>query len=58
VAEQLHTIPQTALRLEVSRGTVYELIRTGQLASLKIGTARRIPESSIEAFIRARMEAA
>jgi excisionase family DNA binding protein len=57
MSDQLLTVNQAAARLAVGRVTVYELIRDGQLASLKIGKARRIPERAVEAFIEARLAA-
>ena len=54
MAERLLTVPQAAERFRVSRVTVYELLKTGQLASLKIGRARRIPESAVDTFIASR----
>lgn len=42
--------------LRISRDTLYNLIRTGQLRSFTIGRARRIPAAEIPAFIRRRME--
>lgn len=57
--EQLLRIQQAQQRLQLSRSRIYELIKSGELASLKVGPrGRRIPESAIEAFIQARMERA
>ena len=39
----LHTVEETAEILKVSRWKVFELIRTNQLRSVKIGGSRRIP---------------
>jgi excisionase family DNA binding protein len=38
-------------RLCLSRATVYDLIRSHQLRSGKVGRARRIPESAVTAYI-------
>ncbi|MFF4599759.1 helix-turn-helix domain-containing protein [Amycolatopsis sp. NPDC001319] len=37
------TVPEVMARLKIGRSTVYDLIRTRQLASITIGRARRIP---------------
>jgi len=47
----LYRVEDAAELLALSRTTVYELIASGQLASCKIGKARRVPASALEAFI-------
>lgn len=37
--------------LSVGRTTVYELMDTGQLPFVKIGTARRIPTQALKAWV-------
>ena len=54
--DSLHTVDGTGARLEVSRATVYRLLRDGELASVTIGRSRRIPESEINAFIERRRQ--
>lgn len=54
----LLTIEETGRRMSLSRGTVQQLVASGQLASLKIGRARRVLASSLEDFIAARIEGA
>ena len=49
---ELLTVPEVMDRLKISRSTVYDLIRTRQLASLTIGRARRIPALALTDFIR------
>jgi len=49
------TILETAARLKVSRVKVYDLIRSGQLASFTIGRSRRVPAEAVEAFIATRL---
>lgn len=51
------TAEQAAEQLQVSRRTVYELIRTGELRSVKIGKLRRIPLRALEEFVDRREEA-
>ena len=41
------TVPEVAALLKVSRWTVYELIRTRELASFKLGRCRRIPAAAV-----------
>lgn len=56
--ERLLLSPGEAARLMgIGRTKVFELIRTGQLASLRIGRARRIPRPAIDAFIEALTQA-
>ena len=50
-APLLLTTAQVALKLAVSERTVESLISRGQLTSLRIGRARRIPSASVVAFI-------
>lgn len=49
--ERLVTIDDAMQRLSVCRVTVYNLIRSGKLRSIKIGRARRIPLSAVLAFM-------
>jgi excisionase family DNA binding protein len=44
--------PEDAARaLSLSRTTVYELLARGELASIKVGSARRIPVGALQAWI-------
>lgn len=47
----LHQIPDVCDRLGVGRSTVFELIKTGELASVKIGRRRLVAESAIAEYI-------
>ncbi len=47
----LLTPADTAKRLGISRTTLYELLRAGQLKSVKIGSSRRIPLETIEDYV-------
>lgn len=51
----LHKPERAAKRLDVSRTTVYKLMETGELRSIKIGRARRIPEAAIVEFIESQV---
>ncbi|MEU2251275.1 helix-turn-helix domain-containing protein [Streptomyces sp. NPDC019224] len=52
----LLTVPQVMTRLQLGRSAVYDLLRTGQLASITLGRARRIPTHALTDFIRTRLE--
>ncbi|MER6843147.1 helix-turn-helix domain-containing protein [Streptomyces platensis] len=56
VPSALLTVDQAAARLCVSRWTVYNLIRSRELASLTIGRCRRISEAALNAYISLRTE--
>ncbi|MFI1723331.1 helix-turn-helix domain-containing protein [Streptomyces sp. NPDC020489] len=51
----LLTVPEVMARLKLSRTKVYDLIRTRRLVSITEGRARRIPESAVQDYIRARI---
>ncbi|MBC9714641.1 helix-turn-helix domain-containing protein [Streptomyces sp. TRM66268-LWL] len=57
-AVQVLTVKEVMVRLRLGRSKVYDLIRTKRLHSYTEGRARRIPESSVEDYIRARLEEA
>jgi excisionase family DNA binding protein len=48
----LLTPEHAAIRLGVGRTTVYALMTSGELQSIKIGRSRRIPASAVEEFVR------
>lgn len=50
---ELLTIPEVMVRLRLSRAKVYELIATGELASVKIGRCRRVVPSALVDYIGA-----
>ncbi|WP_239346162.1 helix-turn-helix domain-containing protein [Frankia sp. Cj5] len=47
----LLTTTEAADLLGVSRTTVYELLNAGQLESVRIGRARRIPRAALVAYV-------
>lgn len=49
---RLLTVPEIQQRTQLSRSSVYKLLATGALESIKIGGARRVPEDALEAYIR------
>ncbi|GGT32497.1 helix-turn-helix domain-containing protein [Streptomyces purpureus] len=56
LSQELLTVPQVMARLQLGRSAVYDLLRSGQLASITLGRARRIPAHALTDFIRARIE--
>jgi hypothetical protein len=48
----LVTLPDAARFLSVSRGSLYDLRTTGQLASVHIGRSRRVPIGELRRYIR------
>lgn len=49
--ETLLTVNEAAARLAIGRTTLYELIATHELRTIKIGRARRVPESAVDDWI-------
>jgi excisionase family DNA binding protein len=54
----LLTPEEVAEALHIGRCTVYDLIRTNQLQSFKIGKLRRIPVDAVHEFARRMLEQA
>ncbi|MBW1599733.1 helix-turn-helix domain-containing protein [Streptomyces sp. JJ38] len=52
----LLNVDQVAARLQVSRWTVYQLIRSRELASFTIGRCRRVSETALHDFITRQTE--
>lgn len=50
-ALSLLTIPEASAKLRISRWSVYQLIHSGRLETIRIGARRLVPCSSIRAFI-------
>ncbi|WP_433220455.1 helix-turn-helix domain-containing protein [Microtetraspora malaysiensis] len=49
---ELLTVPQAMAALKVSRWTVYNLIRSGELGSIVVGVrCRRIPTTALNDYI-------
>lgn len=48
---QLLTVREAAKVLRLSVPTLYRLMRAGQLKSVKLGGARRIPEREVERLV-------
>jgi excisionase family DNA binding protein len=52
----IYTVEEAAQALKISRWKIFDLIRTNQLRSVKIGGLRRIPGTAIEEYITRLME--
>ncbi|MGH3702629.1 MAG: helix-turn-helix domain-containing protein [Pseudonocardiaceae bacterium] len=52
----IYTVEEAAQMLKISRWKIFDLIRTNQLRSLKIGGLRRIPRTAIEEYITRLLE--
>jgi excisionase family DNA binding protein len=48
----LYSVNQVAQILNIGRTGTYDLIRSGRLKSVKIGSSRRIPSWAIEQFLQ------
>lgn len=49
--QRLYTIPETAKVLGIGRTTVYELLGTGKLTRVKVGTRSLVSATSIDEFV-------
>ena len=52
------SVTRQARLLEISRGAVYHLLQVGELRSIHIGRARRIPLGELRRFVNAARDAA
>lgn len=48
---RLLTIAEVSQRLSLGRTMIFRLISEGELPSVKIGSARRVPEQAVDKFI-------
>jgi excisionase family DNA binding protein len=51
IPETVFTIPETARYLRASRSTVYDLIKTGKLQSLKLNRCRRVRREACDRLL-------
>lgn len=56
ITPDLLTVPDVMARLRVGRHKVYDLIRSRQLRSVKVGGSRRIPVTALAAYLAHLME--
>jgi len=52
----LLTVDEACESLHLSRPVVYGLMNSGELRSIKIGTARRIPLDALRAYVQAALD--
>ncbi len=55
VEKQLLTPEEAGQALSIGRTKVYELVRAGEIESIKIGVSRRIPVEALRRYIDARL---
>jgi excisionase family DNA binding protein len=47
----LHTVEEAADQLSLSRSALYELIRVGEIDSVKVGGRRRITQTALDTYV-------
>ncbi len=47
----LYDIPQACERTSIGRSTLYKLVSSGDIESVKVGRRRLIPEEALTAFV-------
>jgi len=52
----LLTVPEAAARLGLGRSLIYQLVMRGEIASIKVGRARRVPSQGLEEFVARKVE--
>jgi excisionase family DNA binding protein len=55
-AETLFTPEGAAEHLNLSRSRIFQMMGSGELRSIKIGKARRIPQRAIEELVQAKWD--
>jgi excisionase family DNA binding protein len=58
MSDELLKISEASERLRLGRSLFYDLLRRGEIRSISIGRARRIPVSAIREFIERKEEEA
>lgn len=48
----LFTVPEACAQLRVSRWALYQLIRSGRLKTIRIGSRRLVPRTAVSTLIR------
>ena len=49
--DMVYRVEEVARALRVGRTKVFDLIRAGELTSVKIGGSRRVPASSVQEYL-------
>jgi excisionase family DNA binding protein len=52
------TVPEVAAELQIPASTVYDLIRRGEIPSVRVGKRIRVPKRRLEDWINGRQAAA
>jgi excisionase family DNA binding protein len=57
VSRELHdvkflTVAEVAAIMRVSKMTVYRLVHSGELASVRVGRSFRVPERAVDEYLR------
>ena len=50
--DEFFTVDEVAELFKVTRTTVYEWMRSGELAYVQVGSRRRVTRSAIDAFVK------
>ena len=50
-----NTIPEACRRLSIGKTTLYQLMTTGEIKAIKVGTRTLIPETELQRFIESRL---
>lgn len=50
-ARVLLTVEQAAHRLSISRTKMFQLIKGGEISSVRIGRSRRVPAEALTAYV-------
>jgi excisionase family DNA binding protein len=48
----LLTVPEAATLLNIKRTKMFELITRGEIESVKVGAARKVPRDAVDAYIK------
>jgi excisionase family DNA binding protein len=51
VVVELLTVPEVMTALRLSRAKIYDLIRSGELVTVKVGRCRRVPPAAVAAYV-------
>jgi excisionase family DNA binding protein len=51
VTKLMYRVPEAVEQTGIGRSTLYELMRTGELESVKVGRSRLIPADALETFV-------
>lgn len=47
----LLTVEEAAEQARLGRTTMYQLVKTGQVRSVKIGRSRRVPRDAVDSYV-------